>query len=231
MKSICFVDDDKDELRRFRESFDDLFIIGTGVSLDAALDDLRRRRIRKPDLFVLDLYYGPAMSDETRQAIAAADQQILVKENEIRSLLLRAGQSPDAGFQLAEEANGRFPGTPRLFFSRKAFLQDALTAHERGLSVLEKPDPNEEDERSADPYEAAFRRHSENLFRYFEGVINRHTWWRRHREWLVGFASGFALFLLKIAWDLWKSKSPVAAVCILGLSIGAFVLTWFARRR
>jgi CheY-like chemotaxis protein len=231
MKSICFVDDDRDELRRFRESLEGLFIIGTGVSLDAALDELRKRRVRKPDLFLLDLYYGPAMSDEIRGAIAVADQEILTRENEIRALLLRAGQSPDAGFQLAEEACARFRGTPRVFFSRKAFLQDALTAHERGLPVLEKPDPNEEDERSEDPYKAALRRHSDQLFRYLEGVINRNTWWRRSRNWLSGFASGFSFFLLKLAWDLWKSNSPIAATCILGLSLSAFAVTWFARQK
>lgn len=77
MKSICFVDDDREELRRFLECLGDRYIIGAATSLDEAIGELRRRRARKPDLFVLDLYYGPAMSDAMREAIGAVDQQIL----------------------------------------------------------------------------------------------------------------------------------------------------------
>ena len=53
MKSVCFVDDDKDEIRRFRQFMGDRYIVGTGTTLDDALQDLKNRKVRKPDLFVL----------------------------------------------------------------------------------------------------------------------------------------------------------------------------------
>lgn len=177
-KSICYVDDDREEVRRFSEVLRERYIVGAGATLDEALEQLRQQRVRKPDIFVLDLYYGPEMQDGVRQQIAEIDDRIQELEQQIRALLIQSQQSPDGGFGLAEEARARFPQTPMLFFSRKAFLQDALTSYERGLRVLEKPDPNQTDRVAPDPYLAAFQRHADNVSRSLDRIINTNTWWR-----------------------------------------------------
>jgi len=57
-KAVCFVDDDADELHRFSEFMKDHYIVGAGPTLDKALAELEEQRVKKPDLFLLDLYYG-----------------------------------------------------------------------------------------------------------------------------------------------------------------------------
>jgi hypothetical protein len=54
---VCFVDDDPDELSRFKRYFDDSYFVGVGTNFTRALNDLRRRHAGKPDLFVLDMYF------------------------------------------------------------------------------------------------------------------------------------------------------------------------------
>jgi PleD family two-component response regulator len=58
-KSILFVDDDSREVVRFREVMGTRFGIGAGITLEDALAELRNRGVTKPDLVLLDLYYGP----------------------------------------------------------------------------------------------------------------------------------------------------------------------------
>jgi len=36
----------------------DHYIVGAGPTLDKALAELEEQRVKKPDLFLLDLYYG-----------------------------------------------------------------------------------------------------------------------------------------------------------------------------
>jgi len=94
-KAICFVDDDEDELSRFRENMDSRYIIGAGADLDAALNQLESNRVEKPDLFLLDLYYGPTVEVTLRNRIQEADKKLTAMEDEIRALLLEAKQSPE----------------------------------------------------------------------------------------------------------------------------------------
>src|SRR5258708_4061741 len=141
-KSIGYVDDDRDEIGRFLAHMGQRFIIGAGVTVDEAMKALEEKGIAKPDLFLLDLYYGPQTNATQRQQIEIVDRELSVAEARVRDLLVKAGQSPRGGQDLEEEVAHRCPGVPRAFFSRKAFLQDALDAYERGLPLLAKPDPD-----------------------------------------------------------------------------------------
>jgi CheY-like chemotaxis protein len=230
-KAICFVDDDEDEVRRFRESMQGRYVVGAATTLDKALSDLVERRASKPDLFLLDLYYGPETSQEMRGKIAAADEKLTGLETEMRALLLEAKQSPEGGFHLAEEVNKRFPRVPRVFFSRKAFLSDALRAQERGFAVLEKPDPDSVDEGTAKQrYDAAFRRHSDQIGRAVDRIVNLNTWWVRNRQKVEGFLSGFFFFLLKVGWDFWKGNSLVLAAAVWFLAAVTIGYALFLKR-
>ena len=204
-KTVCFVDDDNEEVRRFRKHMGDRYIVGAGVTLDDALKELKGKRVDRPDLFLFDLYYGPDTSQKERAEIAAADDQLCVAEEKFRQLLAAAKQSPEGGFKLADEAQRQYSGVPRAFFSRKAFLQDALRAQEVGVPLLKKPDPNPDDEgTTSERYDDAFRRHADEIVRSIDRIISLNTWWAQNRGRVEGFATGFFFFLVKVIWDLWK---------------------------
>ena len=132
-KAVCFVDD-RDEIRRFRDNMSDSFIVGVGLSPNEALGGLQG----KPDVILLDLYYGPETPPALRAEIEEADEQLTRSEERVRILLAKAGQSPDSGFDLAQTLKKRYRGVPIAFFSRKAFLKDALRAQKAGYPLFEE---------------------------------------------------------------------------------------------
>lgn len=228
-KAVCFVDDDGDEVRRFREFMRDHYIVGAGTTLVKALDELHEQRVGKPDLFLLDLYYGPETSAAMREEIATLDEQLSAREAEMRELLDRAGQSQQGGFNLADEVQRTHPGVPCVFFSRKAFLEDALRAQDRGLPVLQKPDPdaNDGDAAKSARYDSAFKRHAVHIARSLDRKITLNTWWVRNRQKVESFAMGFFFFLLKVGWDFWKGDAHVLAALIWFVSLGLFVVAGY----
>jgi hypothetical protein len=229
-KAVCFIDDDADELHRFREFMKEHYIVGVGTTLDKALDELEAHRVKKPDLFLLDLYYGPHTNEEKRAEIAALDNQLSGLEARMRALLIESGQSPQGGFDRAAEVHKRFPGIPRVFFSRKAFLEDALRAQNEGLPLLEKPDPDAQDigVTEKDRKDAAFERHAEQIKGFLDGRINLNTWWVRNRQKVESFATGFFFFFVKIVWDLFKGNTNATEVFIwVGLLVVACYALFF----
>jgi len=191
-RAICFVDDDEEEIRRFRKYMGDRYIIGAGRTLNDALKELQGQGRRKPDLFLLDLYYGPSTKEDMRARISDAYEKLSAEGMKLQVQLLQAGQSTKGGFQLAEEAQQKHKNVARVFFSRKAFVKDCEEAHERGIAVLKKPDPGEEDSgrTRADRYDAAFRRHLDEIFRHIDRMMDQSTWWMRHRQLVAGFGLG-----------------------------------------
>jgi CheY-like chemotaxis protein len=163
-KAVCFVDDDPEEIRRFRRFLAERFLVGGGTSLSGALEDLRRQGRQEPDLFVFDLYFpegGPNTREEQRE-IAEAWSRLLEAKARLLSVLEHLRQSPRGGFALARQATAAFPGVPFSFFTRKGTLEDAIEAIDLGAaSVIKKPDPNEEQRAThpvAEAYDAAFER-------------------------------------------------------------------------
>jgi hypothetical protein len=71
---LCFIDDEDTELQLGRANLSEYFHIGVGTTITKALSDLGRR---KPDLFLLDMYYGPQTSQEQRESIAKARRAFL----------------------------------------------------------------------------------------------------------------------------------------------------------
>lgn len=202
---ICFIDDDQGELARFQEVMSDRYSVGTGPVLEDALLALNGKR---PDFFLLDLVYGKAMPASVMGAIYVADEALTKAEEEIRQLLCAAGQSAEGGFDLARRVQEMYPGVPRAFFSRKAFLGDALKAHELGLPVLEKPDPDESDAGTEDErYRSALARSKNILAARINGMIASNKWWARNREWVRGFALGVFFALFELGRDLWRDAA------------------------
>jgi CheY-like chemotaxis protein len=196
-KSVCYVDDDEDEIRRFRDNLASRYILGTGTTLADALEDLRQQHVSKPDLILLDLYFGPRLDQNKRGELFKADAELAKKERQFRELLLAFGQSPEEGFNLAREAASRCPRIPRAFFSRRAYLEDALKANEIGLIVLEKPDPDDEES-----YDQAFERNAKPISAKIDRIIYLNGFWVRNRQRLEGFAVGILGLIAKFGWDL-----------------------------
>lgn len=229
-KSILYLDDDNEEVNRFRDVMRDYFIVGCGVRLDEALDELWKNRVDTPDLVLLDLYYGPETTPEMRRKILEADAKLSALEGEVRRLLNDAGQKPAFGFNLAEQVKAKFPRSARVFFSRKAFLEDALSAQKLSLPLMEKPDPTPAEAKEPDPYKAALTRHAGQLSRELDEIIDRNSFWVKHRDTIVGALVGlfvsFVWDVMKGAFDLYRS----ATVAFLAGGVIVVLAVWIARR-
>jgi DNA-binding response OmpR family regulator len=149
-RRLCVVDDDPEELRRFREYMETRFIIGAGTSLDAALEDLRRQGHSSPDLYVLDLYFpqGGTSTQEQLEDLANARKRLLDSHADFASLLAKLGQAPQGGFRLAGRLSRFGQRAPFVFFSRKATAEDVVQGLDIGaLRVIKKQDPTADDTR------------------------------------------------------------------------------------
>jgi CheY-like chemotaxis protein len=156
--AVCFVDDDPEEVRRFRRFLAGRLLVGAGTSLAEALEDLRRQGRQDPDLFVFDLYFpeGGPNTREEQQEVAEEWSRFLEAKARLLSVLERLRQSPRGGFALARQVAAIFPGVPFSFLTRKGTLEDAIDAMELGAaSLIKKPDPDEE-ERARLPVAEAF---------------------------------------------------------------------------
>jgi len=164
MGALCFVDDDADEVRRFREQLGGTFLIGAATSLPDAVERLRRQGRGEPDLFVLDLYFpeGPPNTAEELRELAGAWAHFLEAKAAFAGVLQRLRQSSQGGLALARSVRAAFPGARFSFFTRKGTLEDAIEVLGAGAaSIIKKPDPTDE-ERAGRPvseaYDLAFRR-------------------------------------------------------------------------
>jgi CheY-like chemotaxis protein len=178
-RHIAFLDDSPEELEAFERLFSGRFRITT-VLVEQPAGALAKVRARlkgkKPDLFLLDLYYpqvddaprelrSGAVLEACRQIAAVADAAaklpqdfsnptLLLKEAhglvaESRQLLWllcrELRQSPEAGVRVLQELQLGYPRVPKVFYSRKATIDDLKSAMGAGASdLLLKPHPREE---------------------------------------------------------------------------------------
>jgi hypothetical protein len=196
MKKVCYVDDDESEIRRFRKVFGKIYIIGAGTTLSAAIEDLKQKQVSKPDIFLLDLYFGPKPNEKKRQEMLKADAELAKKEREVRDLVFQSGQSAKGGFDLADHASKLFPRVPRAFFSRRAYLEDAMEVHEKGMKLLEKADPEEDED-----YDKALESNKNTIRSKIDSIIDSNGFWVRNRKQILGFLAGLSLFVAKTGWD------------------------------
>lgn len=248
-KAILFVDDDGDEIKRFETHLNDHYIIGAGQSLTEAVGKLKDNRVKAPDLILLDLYHGGQVSEEQRHRMGIADEALAEHERYVKAMLTRLGQDADKGFELAQEARQQFPGTACAFFSRKAFLKDALRAYNAGLPVFEKPDPEElalneaavaliskfEKDWSqlpgragnlANVYDEAFQSDKQQLVDRFNQLISENSWFERWRERLSGFFLAAASFTVERCYGFWHDGQPWKAA-IMAIVTGVLVVSWW----
>jgi len=198
--SVCFIDDQQDEIDRFRQSLGDRFAVGAGTSLRTALDDLKTVGYTKPDLFLVDLYFsaGPSNVADPTATLNRARANLLAAEANFYSVLGQLRQTPDEGFKLARELRGSFT-RPVVLFTRKGTLDNAIRAYEdeKVASVIKKPDPPIYLAATAsaadlpDLYDKAFAAEADQIASIIETVIRRSTWWAKHRTLILGIAASF----------------------------------------
>lgn len=185
--SLCFVDDDPAELRRFRENLEPEFVIGTGQTLDDALADLRKNGLERPDLFVLDLYFpdGPLNTEAELSELRAAWSRYGLAQADFLSVLAKLRQSSRGGMKLADDIRQRYRSRNYVFFTRKATLEEGLTAvtQTHALGIMKKPDAHPaENTTPGEACDAAFRARKREIADELSAHIRRASWWWNHRE-------------------------------------------------
>jgi DNA-binding NarL/FixJ family response regulator len=179
MRALCFVDDDAEEVRRFREQLRDRYLIGAGSSLAEAVADLERQGRPWPDLFVLDMYFpeGPPNTPDELRELGEAWSRFLEAKAAFLQVLERLGQSARGGIALANAVRGAYPEAAFSFFTRKGTLEDAIAGLEAGAaSIIKKPDPTPEEREGRSLREAcdrAFHRGLDTVVRGIEQGLAR----------------------------------------------------------
>jgi hypothetical protein len=189
-KSICLVDDDPGELKRFKNALGSRFIIGTGQSVEQALGDLRERGgSKKPSLYLIDLYHpeDASMNPEQREELHAARREFLRAQSRFKAILAKLGQSTRGGFRLAS-------GLPKgtfAFFTRKGTLEDVAEAYGNGaVAVIKKPDPNLSNHGIVDldtAYDQAAKESADRTAGEIEWAIQESSWTKRHPRLVAAF--------------------------------------------
>lgn len=200
-RTVCFVDDDRDEIARFKNSLGARFVVGAGTSPDEALDNLPPKSRRRVDLFVLDMYFPTSgqNTEEQRLRLGEAWDNFRSAERILKKVLSDLGQSFAGGRKLAHDIKSKHIGqVPFVFFTRKGNLLDAVEAYEQvgAISVIKKPDPHDavpEDEKARRlAYDKAMMDDADSIARDLESAIRRGTLWFRCKDHVIGFAIGVA---------------------------------------
>jgi CheY-like chemotaxis protein len=208
--ALCFIDDDPTEIARFVKTFEKDFLIGTGTTITEAEASLREQGGKKPDLYLLDLYYSADSRASTREQLdklAAARQKLLKAESAFRKQLAELGQYPEGGYKLAEQLTSKsWFGKPRyVFFTRKGTIEDENRALRQGaIKVIKKPDPNDEQMKAAslaEAYSLALESRSAFVKRDIEEAIEQSSWWRRWQ----GVITSILTFLIGVLASLFAN--------------------------
>jgi len=141
---ICFVDDDQNELARFAKAMGGHYELITGTTFAACRRQLEKRNLRKPDLWVLDLYF-PERQDtpNTADELNMMNSKFFRLHEAIcgfREFVGSIGQGVGGGLALVRECKA--VGGPVIMLTRKGMLDDAILCIDSGASaVLKKPMP------------------------------------------------------------------------------------------
>jgi hypothetical protein len=203
--SLCLVDDDENELKRFKKAFGDEYYVGTGTNLNKAESDLAatlpRHRFnfwsrQKVNLYVLDMYYprGTTNTPEQRAQLAKTWSDFCKSNRKLKEVLTNLDQSFDGGRELADQVKRRgFVRTPPfVFFTRKGNLEDAVMAYEqvKAVAVIKKPDPWDDDT-SEEAKDTALYDSRETIIRKLQAAITSASFVYQHKEAILSSLIGF----------------------------------------
>jgi DNA-binding NtrC family response regulator len=192
-RALCFVDDDPAELQRFRHNLESDFIVGVGETLKDAIEDLSAKGPKKPDLFVLDMFFpqGPKNTEKERAELYQAWDRYVQAQADFQSVLGRLRQSSAGGQELARQVREEYPSRRYVFFTRKGTLEEGLAALKHGaLQVIKKPDPNSSEVNrmpSVKAYDLAFKSKAREIASELSDAIKKTNWWWKYKEafWII----------------------------------------------
>ena len=193
--SICFIDDEQEELDRFIQCFDKDFTIGIGTSPQRARDNLKEQTLlrRSPHFYLLDLYYREEPNTkEQMHRLHIAHQNLLEAQSDFRALLAKLGQDRKGGLDLAADVKKyhKIRRARFAFFTRKGFGVDVIAAYDAGAeTVIKKPDPTSEQVAKGDlevAYDEALAGTAPLILNKIERAIAESGLWKKHREFFYG---------------------------------------------
>jgi hypothetical protein len=210
--SLCFVDDDEHELRRFKAAFKDDFYVGIGTDLGMAEANLSailpRHRFkvrfwrRKVDLYVLDMYFptGTTNTSEQRARLAKAWANCCKANHQLRTILAELHQTFAGGRELATQVRRRgfLRKPPFVFFTRKGNLEDGIEAYEqvKPIAVIKKPDPWDETDASEEAKDNALLESRQTIRKKFQTAIDNASFFYQHKETILALIIGFVTGVL-----------------------------------
>ncbi len=144
-RTVCFIDDDPAELSRFKNAMQNHYEVIAGVSYKECQDQLGERKLEKPELWVLDLFFpkdGVTNTPEQRSEMNQKYHKLSEDIRRFRSFLERIGQGPSGGLELFDKC--KKDRRPVVFLTRKGTLEDATQCIDKGAErVLKKPMPSQ----------------------------------------------------------------------------------------
>lgn len=192
---VCFVDDDPEEIRRFRQAFGSQFQVACGTSLKAAMQEVRSLKAKRPDLFLLDMYFPEhgLPSESELKTLHSARADFLKAQSIFHGVLRELGQTHRGGLSLAQDVRSISKRSALAFFSRKATLEDVLDVYDKlGIvPILKKPDPREPNPIDLQhAYDEALAGSAGGLADHMMRAIRAATLWGRYRDIIIGFCVG-----------------------------------------
>ena len=171
--TVCFVDDDVNELKRFARAFGERFHVITGENAEECVEALRQQG-RRCGLWVLDLYFpkpGVVNTAERRQEMNERFADLAAHQREFNMYLASVGQGSDGGLETMKRARALTPNVPVMFLTRKGTLADSVRCRAAGAAdVTLKPMPAGSDA-SVEAFDQAMVDAADELGRRFERVM------------------------------------------------------------
>ena len=209
-KTLCFIDDDPYELSRFNNAMINHYEVITGLNYKDCKDQLEKKKFKKPDLWVLDLFFPRNGITNTSEQLFEMNQryhQLSESIRNFRSYLEEIGQGSGGGLELLEKC--KESGVPVVFLTRKGTLDDAIQCRDKGAErVLKKPMPSDwptDNDKVKDALDQAMLDGSPKLIDYFEDVISKYSHWNRYKHYYMLIVGSLIGLILESVFDLIKN--------------------------
>lgn len=154
-------------------------------------------------MFVLDLYFGPSLTDKQKKELSEAKLEYLRAKRDFQKFVWDLDHKPEGGKRIVDQIKSQFVQKPGyVFFTRKGTLEDAVNVMPPdgdALAVIKKPDPDELPD-TAQELEAAngaaLERHIDSIAAEIDYALTRASLRYRWQERIVAFTLGVVASLI-----------------------------------
>jgi CheY-like chemotaxis protein len=172
---VCFVDDDRVEIRLFKKVFGKELKVVAGTDLSKVLKLLKTQRIL-PRLFLLDLYYpkGGLCDGQQRVHMMELKRRVDLAQKDLSSYLDDINQGIEYGLEMLHLVRKAYPRVATAFYTRKGTLDVVIRCKDEGVDeVIAKPHPEMIDPSGdiVSQLEQTTRQHKWVMMRQFERLM------------------------------------------------------------